>query len=459
MKGLSQKIYDTSPVWLQNLLVSAYGFHLYRKRYVGPVYHQAKALIERVNSMSLAEQRAYQGEQLHAIIRHSRANVPYYGRLLADLGLTEQDFTEPEHVKKLPILTKQQLLKNPDDFKSRGSRPYMVQHTSGSTGTPLSLWVDEFTYKLAMALLIDHEERHGVQFGERRATFAGRMIQPIDKMKPPFSRYNRAENQRIFSAYHLNAETFPYYLTELEKFEPKEIIGYPSAIHELATLYQESGRKPAFKPTAIITNSETLLDWQRNTIESVFSCPVRDYYGTAEYVTFASQCDSLSYHFNSSIGITELSRDKHTFGETGRLTASTLTNKAMPLIRYDLGDIAKLPAEEECTCGNSQFHTNQIIGRIDDYLLASDGRRIGRIDHIFKGLSNIKEAQVEQLEIDKFKVALVLIDNRVPVERSLLIENLKKRLGENIEVKVVETNYIQRGKNGKFKSVIGLQRK
>ena len=259
MVGFAARLYSASPVWLQHVLISGYGYKLYRKRYTGTIYDQVRRDIERLNLMSAAEQRAFQAERLHEMIKHCRANVPYYGTLLADLGLTEQDFTDISHLNKLPILDKQQIRETPERFRAKGTTPYMIQNTSGSTGTPLSLWVDEYTYKLAMALLIDHEERQGVTFGAKRATFAGRMIQPVENMNPPFSRFNRAENQRLFSSYHINRKTFPYYDKELARFEPEEIIGYPSAIYDLATQYQSINKTPSFQLKSIVTNSETLL--------------------------------------------------------------------------------------------------------------------------------------------------------------------------------------------------------
>jgi phenylacetate-CoA ligase len=214
----------------------------------------------------------------------------------------------------------------------------MLQHTSGSTGTPLALEVDEYTYKLAMALLVDHEEAHGVPFGAPRATFAGRMVQPANKLTPPFARYNRAENQMLFSSYHLNSDTFKWYANELERFSPWELIGYPSAISDLASYYLNSGTKVRYFPKAVITNSETLLEWQKENIERAFNCRVYDYYGTAEYVLFAGQEAVGQYRLNPVIGITEVLNDDGQPASEGRLIATTLTNRAMPLLRYEIGD-------------------------------------------------------------------------------------------------------------------------
>lgn len=455
MSGFAEKLYTASPAFLQNVLVSAYGYKLYRKRYTGPVFDQVRRDIKRINAMSATEQIHFQAERLHEMIKHCRANVPYYTSLLAELGFTEQDFTDANHLTKLPILDKQSIKTTPELFQAKGITPYMIQNTSGSTGTPLSLWVDEYTYKLAMALLIDHEERHGVAFGARRATFAGRMIQPIGQMTPPFSRFNLAENQRLFSAYHINNGSFPHYAKELQNFQPEEIIGYPSAIYDLAMQYLNHNIKPDFQPKTIITNSETLLDWQRDTIESVFNCKVYDYYGTAEYVTFAGQCTQGNYHFNPLMGITEILQQDDTNDEEpsqGHLIASSLTNAAMPLLRYRIGDTAS-PVKSQCGCGQFSDNVSYIYGRIDDVIETTDGRKIGRIDQIFKGLSGIREAQVVQSRPGQATLKVVR-DHTKTENPELLLRNAKLRLGSNFSLAIEYVDYIPRGKNGKFKSIV-----
>lgn len=459
MIKFNEMLYNASPAWVQDILVSAYGYKLYRKRYSGPVFDQVKRDIERLNAMSAMEQNTFQAERLHEMIKHCRRYVPYYSKLLADLSLTEHDFTDPYHIKKLPILDKQPIRETPELFRARGATPYMVQNTSGSTGTPLSLWVDEYTYKLAMALLIDHEERHGVKFGAKRATFAGRMIQPIDQQKPPFSRFNKAENQRLFSAYHISHSTFPFYDQELARFEPEEIIGYPSAIFDIATQYQSNSKTPAYQPKAIITNSETLLDWQRSTIESVFDCKVYDYYGTAEYVTFAGQCDHGNYHFHPLIGLTEINPQNEMEGfepDQGHIVATSLTNFVMPLLRYRIGDTAKFTSGQ-CACGNQSVSTRHIFGRIDDVIQTVDGRKIGRIDHIFKGVKNIKEAQVVQTSLFECIIKVVPGNCQYENELKTIEENFSTRIGDTIKIKFEVVDEIQRGANGKFRSVIGLK--
>jgi phenylacetate-CoA ligase len=328
----------------------------------------------------------------------------------------------------------------------------MLQHTSGSTGTPLALEVDEYTYKLAMALLVDHEEAHGVPFGAPRATFAGRMVQPANKLTPPFARYNRAENQMLFSSYHLNSDTFKWYANELERFSPWELIGYPSAISDLASYYLNSGTKVRYFPKAVITNSETLLEWQKENIERAFNCRVYDYYGTAEYVLFAGQEAVGQYRLNPVIGITEVLNDDGQPASEGRLIATTLTNRAMPLLRYEIGDSGLAVSETMTESIAHQLH--RVDGRLDDYIEMPDGRRIGRLDHIFKGVSGLVEAQIVQDRLEHCIIKAVFSGSPTEEQFQLLKENFEARTASKIKVDILKVNQIPRGPNGKFKNVV-----
>ncbi|MCL1476077.1 MAG: hypothetical protein MH219_00095 [Marinobacter sp.] len=451
MRSILETIYRRSPIFLQNVLVSAYGYKLYHKRYTGARYRELLEQVRRCRYWSPAEVEAHQSERLHQMVKHCRLNIPYYQKQFSEHGLHENDITATEHITRLPILKKQTVQEHSSLFKQPGVKPFMLQHTSGSTGTPLALIVNEETYKLAMALLVEHEEYNGAPFGAKRATFAGRMVQPASNMTPPFARMNQAENQKLFSSYHLNTRTFPWYRAELDRFQPAELIGYPSAICDLATQYREADVAPTFRPQAIITNSETLLAWQRAIIEEVFHCKVSDYYGTAEYVLFAGQDNSGIYRLNPLIGITELQKQNDD-QRVGGLIATSLTNTTMPLLRYELGDTAENPTVSDSTSSVHMLET--INGRMDDYIETPDGRKIGRIDHIFKGLNGISEAQVVQDAPDHCTINIITHSTLPEAEVDTLKHSFSARTGGMLRLTVETVTSIPRGPNGKFKSVL-----
>lgn len=452
MASMQERIYQRSPAWLQNVLVSAYGYRLYRKRYSG-IYHEIRDLLRQSRHWSQEKTESWQAEKLHDMVRHCRLNVPYYQELFAEHGLHEHDFTSAEDVRKIPILTKAILRQDTARFRSGLGNTYMTQHTSGSTGTPLALEVDEYTYKLAMALLVEHEEYHGIPFGAKRATFAGRMVQPAEQLTPPFARFNKAENQMIYSSYHLNSDTFPWYAKALDSFRPLELIGYPSAISDLAFYYMSTGIKPNFEPKAVISNSETLLDWQREKIEHVFNCPVRDYYGTAEYVLFAGQNNDGDYRINPIIGITEILDEQGDPSHEGRLIATSLVNKVMPLLRYEVGDSAISP-ENRHSMHSVTRSLERINGRLDDYIELPDGRRLGRLDHIFKGIEGLIEAQIVQDSPSHCTINTVFSSASRTENTDRLKANFNSRTGHQMNVTIRSVAQLSRGPNGKFRNVI-----
>ncbi len=450
------------PVWLQNLSISSYGYYLYRKRYAGAFQSLLAEAIEN-QTKSTSELAAYKDRKFRDLVKHACTTVPYYQTWLDNAGITEHDldheFQSIADLTKLPVVEKAEIKAAPQLFisKAKGCRPYFTQTTSGSTGSPLTAYVDETTYKAAMALLAAHEISNGVAFGAVRATFAGRMIKPIDNKAPPYHRYNRAERQYFFSSYHLDIDTIASYVDTLNTIQPAEIIGYPSAIYNLAYLMELRDLRFDFDLKLVVTNSETLLSWQRETIENTLNTPVRDYYGTAEYVVFANQCSARNYHFNPLLGHPEVldQEQKSVRGEAGDLVVTSLSNRAMPLLRYKVGDTAILAAEA-CSCGSSMDTMAQVIGRVDDYVVTPDGRKIGRLDHVFKGMKNLREAQIKQHSLSDLEVLLVKTDTLEPLDEVKLQSNIRERLGDQIKVRLSYVDLIERGSNGKFKSVIGI---
>ena len=209
-------------------------------------------------------------------------------------------------------------------------------------------------------------------------------------------------------------------------------------------------------PKAIITSSETLFDYQREIIEEVFNCHVYDQYGCAEQVVFISQCEKETYHIHPEFGIVEFLREDDSRanpGETARLICTGFTNMAMPLIRYDIGD-SGIFSDEKCSCGRRFPVIEHLVGRTDDIIITRDGRQIGRLDPVFKGLQTIKEAQIVQEDFDKIILRIVPGSKFQKHEAEVIALELKKRLGSRTHIEIDIVSEIPRTAAGKFRSVI-----
>jgi len=296
-------------------------------------------------------------------------------------------------------------------------------------------------------------EPAGLRRGDRRAWMRGDMIVPATQEKPPYWRVNRAENMLMLSSYHLSESAAPTYLDSLALFDPVVIQAYPSSIGFLATWMLSAGtRYRGISLRGIVTSSETLSDLRRREIESAFGCRVFDWYGQFERVAAIGSCEQGRHHLLSDYSYVEmLPADDGLF----ELVGTGFHNLSMPLIRYRCGDLVRpAPAKERCGCGRSFPLIEQVIGRVDDSIKLTDGRSIGRLDHLFKGVEGILEAQIRQDRVDAITFFIVPSSTFNDRTRETLQSNARYRLGGGIALEIRLVDAIPRTKNGKFKGVI-----
>ena len=117
----------------------------------------------------------------------------------------------------------------------------------------------------------------------------------------------------------------------------------------------------------------------RAQIEHAFQAECFDDYSTFEFHHVAYECPRHRYHLAADNVAVEFVRDGRPArpGEEGEILLTGLTNNAMPLIRYAIGDVG-VPGDEICPCGRG-FPTMQLIqGRVDDFVVLPD---INAADH------------------------------------------------------------------------------
>jgi phenylacetate-CoA ligase len=237
----------------------------------------------------------------------------------------------------------------------------------------------------------------GVAQGMPRAMMGGRPVVPGTTTTPPYWRFNRRWQQLYLSSYHVSSHTAPFYADALRKYRSEWITGYGSAIAALAEAALVAGIEP-LPLRAVIPSGDTLLPGMRQSIEKFFQCKCFDHYGQCEGVAMAMECTHGRMHVLPSLGIIEILRDDGSPcgpGEIGEIVATGLMNDAMPLVRYRLGDYAAWAEHVECPCGNPQPAISHVQGRVDDYLVTEDGRKIGRLA-AFRRSPAVHSAQMVQ---------------------------------------------------------------
>jgi phenylacetate-CoA ligase len=454
-------IYDRLPVLFQNIILSGFSLLLDRERYGGS-FSDFKSFLDKSQWYSPEQLRQYQDKKLKDLIEYSYTHVGYYRKLMDERNLKPSDIVCIDDLKKLPVLTKEDIKNN---FNALLSDEYQMDkvkkgHTSGTTGSPLEVCYSEDMIHINYAMLDRQYEWAGVhlkRFGDRIAVIRGNVIVPLEQKRPPFWRYNYVHNHMLLSSFHLSSDNIKFYIDELKRYKPKVLDGYPSTVYVLAKYLKNTGETLPLE--AVLTSSETLFDFQREVIEESFQCRIFDYFGSAERVLFSTECNHhQGHHIASEYGITEIVDNKYQAispGNIGYIVATSLHNKAMPLIRYLTNDMSAIKSST-CSCGRGLPLMDDVTTKAEDMLTLRDGRLISPsvLTHPFKPLTSIHASQIIQEDLDHVHVKLVATDDYTENDGESLIHGLKERLGDDVEVRISLVDELERTRNGKFKWVI-----
>lgn len=454
-----ESFYYRSPVFLQNAMVSFYGLTLRNRRYGGDSHDYHRRLLKS-QFLSMGEMEALTNAEFVRVARHALETVPFYRQWSGESGLRAGDIKDLRDIVRLPVITKSMVRDNPLHFCSStqpGGRGLITLHTSGTSGSPLTVFCDRESRRRHYAFFSRLRSWFGVEQDCRRATFLGRVVVGQGQSKPPFWRLDRWQNTLVFSSYHMSDSNLGAYYRELCDFGADEIIGYPSSLFALAKYMKEHSLDP-IRSKLIITTAETLPGHYRDIIEEQFDASLIDQYGCAEMTHFVSQCEHGTYHIHpehGTIEIQEAGGGTASPGTPGEAVCTGFTNYTMPLIRYQIGDTLT-GGHEGCRCGRHFPVLSSIEGRTDDILMTPDGRPLGRLDPIFKGIEGLFETQIIQTE-ENHLLFKVVTSGDFNTESSRRLENeIRKRVGMEMGIEIRIVDEIPRNENGKFKTVISL---
>jgi phenylacetate-CoA ligase len=455
VSGIIERLYQGSPVWAQQCAVASYGWWWYRRRF-NPHFHRLVAGFKARERWTIERFRNYQEGQLTEVLEAAR-NSPYYRQVFTDAGVSPA-MKASDSLRRLPLLSKETLRTRARELLSQNPLPKRTISfkSSGTTGTPTEIFYTPEFHALELAVL---EARTlnwaGVDYRDRRVMFGVRKVCRFDQRKPPFWRLSPAENLAYASIYHLSPEFLPYYLEFLRSYRPKIVMGYPSALNTLAC-YALSNNDMPFPAKAVVTTSETVRADVRKRIESAFQCRIYDSYGAVELCVFASQCEYGRYHVSPEVGLLEIvDRMGHPVppGVMGEVICTGLQNRLQPLIRYRVGDVARWAVDQDCRCSRHMPVLENIEGRFEDICYTPDGREMLRFDTVFKGVENIREAQVVQEKIDLFTVHVIPTNGFDERDIETIKHNMQLHVG-NVHTVVKSVDAIARTASGKFRAVI-----
>lgn len=451
------QLYHRLPTPARSVAASLYGYYLRSWRYGPETDRLISEALER-DQWDSKTWKNWQEERLAHVLHRAATQVPYYREQWAERR-RRGDSASFEYLENWPVLKKEALRQNPLAFVAddRNVRRMYREQTSGTSGTPLTLWWSKETVHAWFAL---SEARlrhwHGVSIKDNWAILGGRSIVPPNTTKPPFWVWNAPMNQLYLSANHISPITVPAYIDTLRRYQITHMIVYPSSASVLAReAYEKKLIIQGIK--VVITNAEPLLPWQRDCITQGLGGEVRETYGMAEIVAAASECQAGKLHSWPEVGWLEYLRDEVNKpalpGSSGRLICTGLLNADMPLIRYEVGDrIGAVTEHALCKCGRTLPVLSGIEGRSNDMLIALDGRRVFWVNPVFYGLP-VQEAQIIQESLDCMRVKYVPASTFTVEAERAIIGRLQERVGQ-VKITIEQVSNIPRGANGKFRAVI-----
>ena len=452
-------LYARSPVSLQNMAVSLYGWTWKKRRYGGIFESELRGFKDR-EGYTRGQWRNYQTACLRRLLAHAFETVPYYRRIYAEAGFSQHDFSrfEIEDLKLLPYLEKEEVRRFCrtellSDRREPGGRFFA---SSGSTGTPTSiLYSHAFHQKWSAAFEARIRHWAGLNKDVPRGMIGGRRVVASAESPPPYYRYNRFEKQTYFSAYHISKSAAPNYLEGMREHDVEYMTGYAVSNFLLARMFDDlTLQAPELR--AVVVSSEKLTTEMRNMFKKVYGCRTFDSYSGVEACGLISENSAGELVVSPDVAIVEF-LDAHgkevAPDEEGELVCTGLLNFDQPLIRYRIGDVARLSKKKTSELGLEMPIVEEISGRIEDVVTGPDGREMVRFHGIFIDLAGLLAAQVVQEKVDWIHVNAITDSRFGKAEERTIEERIRSQLGD-VHVTVERVKELARNSSGKTPAVI-----
>lgn len=394
-----------------------------------------------------------QQKRLRAIIKHVYSNIEFYHRKFKIAKVKPDDIKTIQDLPKIPVTTKSEVrnafrAKTIVDRKTDLSKCHLGR-TSGSSGEPLTVVYDEKAEDFQKAVAVRSYLEAGGRFHDKWT-----MISSPQRMH---------RKKRWFQMFGFLSPTWlslfdppEHHIKVLRRLKPDVLEGYFSSIWLIARKMQENGITD-IQPRVLIGSAEALTDKARKFIDSTFGVEIYDQFGCVEVGRSAWECEEHNgWHMDMDALAMEFVKDNEQVasGEEGRLLYTSLYNYAMPLIRYDVGDLC-IPTDEMCPCGRGLPLIKHIEGRTDNFVTTPDGRVFSPIiwTILMRAILGIAQYRIVQESKSEFTVQLVK-DNDFSSKTVSQIKNaIKKALGD-VQVKIELMEELPRDKTGKLRSVI-----
>lgn len=397
--------------------------------------------------------------QLHAVrelLHHAWLSVPYYRARWKQLGLRPGAVRSLDYLRQFPVLSKAEIRAHADQLRSEAyrDRPVIAKTTSGSTGVPLTIHWDEETRAWKRACTLRSDQWSGWRLGTRVARLWGHGAAERGTLKDRLWRHLVAR-ESFLNTLGIDEARLRAFARHLRRKPPGLLFGHAHSLYLFAAFVRRQC-PGTIRPDGVVSAAMMLHDWQRGVIEETFGRPVTNRYGCEEVSLIASECEQHhGLHLNADSVYCEVVPDDRLGAGpgAGRLLVTDLTNRAMPLIRYQVGDVV-VPSGRTCACGRGLPMIERVVGREADYVLTPGGMLISGIsltDHFATEIRGAAQVQIVQERLKFLRLRLVAGDGFGPESHAQIESLVQSSFGWEMRYEVELVDAIPPEPSGKYR--------
>lgn len=399
--------------------------------------------------------RDQQEKRFLDLIKHAKINIPYYRKILNGIKIESLD-----DITAIPFLTKKIINQEMDSLKAENLPPgrFIRNSTGGSTGEKLIFFND--SNENLDAFLMRGNSWTGWEVGEKQAQLWGAHYD-VARARILFNRFKHLMVHRkiMMSSYRMSEHDMAEYLDMINKHKPSLLTGYSSALN-LFSEFIRNNNLHVYSPKGIISSAETLHEYQRKTIQSVFQSKVLNRYGCREVGNIAHEClEQKGMHIFTEhvfIEIINENGEPCEAGETGEIVITKLDNYSFPFIRYRIGDLGVLSGRT-CPCGRNLPLLEEVKGRVFDLIVGTNGNHLsGTFWTILlrEFVEGIRQYQVIQEKYGELLLRLIVDRNYSRDSESKLVKKIKENCGEAMSVEIEIVDELPLAESGKHRFII-----
>jgi len=363
----------------------------------------------------------------------------------------------PDNWHKLPVLQKTDYQQNQYSTISRTieQKDLYTGYTSGSSGHPFRYAKDKFSHAMTWALIKDRYTYYDLTLDSKQARFYGIPFEKIDYFVERTKDY--LANRLRFPVFDLSDEVLATFLSKFRSIKFDYVYGYTNSIVLFARyLIKEKVLLKDVCPTlkVCICTSENCTEEDKEIIERGFGVKAVNEYGTSEVDLIAFEDMNGKWrlsHENIYIEVLDETGNAIKDKGEGRIVLTSLHNKAMPFIRYEIGDRAYVEIEE------GEILIKRLLGGVNDIVVLPSGKKSSGISFYFitrkilEKSGDLKEFIIKQVAIDKFVFEVVSDSDISERDNQLIQKNIDLYLEPGLSFEIEKVDMIQRTKAGKMK--------